>query len=104
MRIGDGIVFCLGGGEKAHIGAISIAVPYRKKNSEWSVSVSTITLPAHRDDALTRIVAEKVARATGSLVVAVGGVHVEAATEKEIEEIIRNTEKLAERIVADLRR
>lgn len=103
-RMGEGIVFCLGGGEKTHIGAISLAVPYKKKDGEWSVSVSTITLPAHRDDVLTRIIAEKVARVTGSVVVAVGGVHVEAASEKEINEIISNTERLAEKVAVELRR
>lgn len=101
-RIGNELVFCVGGGERAHIGAVSVAVPYRRKNGGWSVSTSTITLPAHRDDVLTRIIAEKVARATGSVVVAVGGVHVEAASKEEIDEIIHNTEKLAEKVLAEL--
>lgn len=103
VKLGDGLVFCIGGGDETHIGAISVTVPYRQKDNEWSVSTSTITLPSHRDDVLTRIMTEKVAKATGKVVVAVGGVHLENATRNEIDEVVSNIEKLAERVAAELR-
>ena len=103
VKAGGGLVFCLGGGDEPHIGAVSVAIPYRRKDGEWSVSTSTITLPSHRDDAITRIIVEKVAKATGKVVVAVGGVHLENATKNEIDEVVMNMEKLAERIATELR-
>ncbi|MBS7247102.1 MAG: hypothetical protein QXW47_07235 [Candidatus Jordarchaeales archaeon] len=103
VKLGDGLVFCIGGGDETHIGAVSVAVPYKQKDNEWSVSTSTITLPYHRDDVLTRIMTEKVAKATGKVVVAVGGVHLEGAARNEIDEVVRNMEKLAERVAAELR-
>ncbi len=101
-KIGDGLVICLGGGDRPHIGSVSISVPYKRKNGFWSVSTSTITLPSHRDDAITRAVSEKVAKVTGMVVVAVGGVHVEDASKSDIEKIIEGAEELAEKVIAEL--
>jgi len=102
--IGDDIILCVGGGDKPHIGAVSISLPYRKEGGRWAVSTSTFTIPSHRDNVLTRLLAEKVSKKTGKRVVVVGGVHIDGASREDIEEVIRNTCKLAEGIAAELGR
>ena len=70
------------GGERAHIGAVSLAVyePVRD-----SATVSTITVYAHRDDQLAALAAKKLATALKCTASVSVGIHVDDATETDIE-------------------
>jgi len=72
-------LFCYGG-DKAHIGAASLAIPYRNKSGMLSASVSTLTAPEHRDDAISRALAERFAKALGCVTIVVCGIHYENAS------------------------
>jgi hypothetical protein len=88
--IGDDLVFFLGGGERSHIGGIVIAEPEKK--------VKAIRLSGHYDDIVLQPIAEAGCKKYKKKVVAVGGVHVDNATKKEIDVLVENCKKLAKKI------
>jgi hypothetical protein len=88
--IGADIVFFLGGGERSHIGGVVIAQPGKK--------VKPIRLTGHFDDIVLRPIAQAACKKYKTKVVAVGGVHVENATKDEIDLLVKNCKKLAQKI------
>jgi len=89
-KIGNDIVFFLGGGERAHIGGIVIAEPNKK--------LKKIRLTGHYDDLVLVPIAEQASKKYKRKVVAVGGVHVDHATKEEIELLVENCRKAAQKI------
>lgn len=88
--IGDDIVFFLGGGERSHVGGVVIAEPGKKTHA--------IRLTGHFDDVVLQPIAEATCKKYKTKVVAVGGVHVDNATQEEIDLLIKNCEKLVKKI------
>jgi hypothetical protein len=88
--IGDDIVFFLGGGERSHIGGVVIAEPGKK--------VHAIRLAGHYDDIVLKPIAEAACKKYKTKVVAVGGVHVDNATKKEINLLVENCKKLVNKV------
>jgi len=91
MEVGDDFIFVLTGGDAPHIGAIAVGIP-RPSLADPSVtgaSVSVFVLTGHKDDELAKPLAMEAARMLGRVVVAVVGIHVNAASQQEIAEIIR---------------
>jgi hypothetical protein len=78
--IGEDIVFFLGGGERSHIGGVVIAEPGKK--------IKPILAP----------IAHAACVKYKKKVVAVGGVHVDNATKKEINTLVENCKKLVKKI------
>lgn len=89
-RIGDDLVFFLGGGERAHIGGVVVAEPGKK--------VKVVRLTRHYDDIVLQPIAETACKKYKAKVIAVGGVHVDNATKEEINLLVKNCEKLAKKI------
>jgi len=75
-NIGEDIVYFLGGGERSHIGSVVVARPGEE--------VKAIRLEGHYDDVVLKPIAEKACKKYGVTIVAVGGVHVDDATQEEI--------------------
>ena len=88
--IGDDLVFFLGGGERSHIGGLVIAEPGKK--------VKVIRLSGHYDDIVLQPIAEAGCKKYKKKVVAVGGVHVDSATKKEIDLLVENCKRLTKKI------
>jgi gallate decarboxylase subunit D len=82
QKIGDDLVFFLGGGEKSHIGGVVIAEPGKTANS--------IRLIGHYDDVVLKPIAQAAAKKYKTKVVAIGGVHVDNATKQEIALLVKN--------------
>jgi len=89
-KIGDNLLFVLGGGEKSHIGGVVICEPDKK--------IQAIRLEGHFDDVVLKPIAEAACKKYKMKVVAVGGVHVDNATEEEIDFLVKNCNALAKRI------
>jgi len=89
-KIGDDLVFFLGGGERSHIGSVVICEPGKK--------VHTIRLIGHYDDIVLKPIAEKACKKYKNKIVALGGVHINHATKQEIDILVKNCLKLVERI------
>jgi hypothetical protein len=89
--LGEDMLLVLGGGEKPHIGTVILCEP---KEGKRGCTASVLNVTGHRDVEVARKLAERVCTRTGRRVVCVAGIHVENATEKDIEKIIKNCEML----------
>lgn len=106
---GEGINVTVGGGEVPHIGAVAVAVPRPslKDPSQVSASTSVYLLVGHKDDALAKPLAERMARALNQPVVVAAGVHIGApdtfiASPEEIEKVMRTNDALGEKLIRRL--
>jgi len=89
-KIGNDLVFFLGGGERSHIGGVVIC--------ELGKTVQSIRLTGHYDDIVLKPIAEIACKKYKTKVVAIGGVHIDHATKQEIDLLVKNCMKLVERI------
>ena len=89
-RIGEDLIVCLFN-EAGHIGATAVA-DYDEKENRASVSV--ITRPGHREDALASNAARKLCEAVRRPVCVIAGIHLDNIKKEEIAEILENCEKL----------
>ena len=88
--IGEDLVLTLSGGEKPHIGCVVQAVP----RPSLSVTSSVINLTGHKDEFLCRRLAENRCRETGKVVVCTCGVHMDHITGEQIEELLKNIDRM----------
>ena len=89
-KIGENLLFVLGGGEKSHIGGVVISEPRKKPHA--------IRLKRHFDDMVLKPIAEAACKKYKTKVVAVGGVHVNNATKEEIALLVKNCKNLVKYI------
>jgi hypothetical protein len=89
-KIGEDLVFFLGGGERSHIGGVVIC--------ELGKTVQAIRLTGHYDDIVLKPIADIACKKYKTKVVAIGGVHIDHATKQEIDLLVKNCMKLVERI------
>ncbi len=101
--VGGDLQLICGGGDKAHIGAVSLAIPYRNDRGTLSASVSTLTAPGHRDDAISRALAERFAKELGRVTAAICGIHYEHASPELLQKIQKTVADMADEMVETLR-
>ena len=80
------ILYILGGGEKPHIGGLVVCEP--GKNPE------IIRFEGHFDDIVLKPIAETACKKYNTRIVAVGGVHIDNASKKEIDILVKNCKDL----------
>ena len=85
-KIGDDILYVLGGGERTHIGGIVVCEPNKDSH--------VVRLEGHYDDIVLKPIAEEACKKYKTKVVAIGGVHIDNATKEEIDKIVENCRKL----------
>jgi gallate decarboxylase subunit D len=85
--------------EGAHLGAIAIG-EYSAEHARTSVSV--ITLPGHKDDAIAQKAAYLISQHTLKPVCVIAGVHLDNITKDEINRIIENTAQIVQDFIARL--
>ena len=86
-KIENDLLYILGGGERSHIGGISICEPGKKPQA--------IRLEGHYDDIVLTPIAESACKKYKTKVVAIGGVHVDNASQEEINLLVKNCKELA---------
>mgnify|MGYP001294675471 CR=1 FL=1 len=89
-KIGDNLLFILGGGERSHIGGIVFCEPGKKAKA--------VRLEGHFDDIVLKPIAEDACKKYKTTVVAVGGVHVDNATKQEIDILVKNCKSFVSKI------
>lgn len=89
-KIGSDHVFFLGGGEQPHLGGVVICEPGKASQ--------VIRLEGHFDDVVLQPIAEAACRKYHSKVVAAGGIHINHATKKEIELLVKNCRVFVKKI------
>lgn len=81
-KIGADLIYILGGGERPHIGGLVICEPNKEPE--------TIRLEGHFDDIVLKPIAEAACKKYKTKVVVIGGVHVDNATQEEIDLLVKN--------------
>ncbi|MBW1862177.1 MAG: hypothetical protein JRJ02_07365 [Deltaproteobacteria bacterium] len=99
--IGQDLLVAIWGGERPHIGAVSIAQPRPslKDPTVTSSTASVFCLLGHKEDELTKAAAEVLAAALNTNVIVTAGTHWDNIDQNDIEKVIRNSEILLEMIL-----
>jgi len=100
-EIGNDLLIAIYGGDAHHIGGVATAYPTESHYRDAStVSVSTLTLPGHKDYVVANTAAEKICKALEVPTVVTVGIHYDNASRTEIEEIILVVNALVDEIIA----
>lgn len=104
VRSGEELTVIISGGEKPHIGAIGISIPRPslKDSNKVSASTSVFTLVGHKEDELSKQIAENIAKITKKVTVTIVGLHIDKATPQDIEYLIQNTQKVVDKLIIKL--
>lgn len=102
--VGEDWVVCLGGGDQPHVGSVVCAEP-RPSGADpgrRSATSSVWNRLGHKDEALARPVAERLAAALGQTVVVIAGVHVEGLNAQGIQAFVEMAGELAQALAQAL--
>lgn len=85
-EIGDHLLLVLTGGEQPHLGGMVVCEPGKEP--------VVVRLGTHKDYIVLRSLAETTCEKYETTVAAVGGIHIDHATEKDIDTIIQNCKRI----------
>ena len=89
-KLGDDLIYILGGGERSHIGGCVFCEP--GKDPE------IISVKGHYDSIVLKPIAEKACEKYNSKIIAIGGIHIDNASKKDINIVINNCKELVKHI------
>ncbi|MFW9768937.1 MAG: hypothetical protein ACFFEM_08945 [Candidatus Thorarchaeota archaeon] len=96
-EIGKDLLITIYGGDEHHIGGAAVAYPtpshYRDATT---VSVSTMTLPGHKDYVVANTAAEKICKALETPTIVTVGIHYANATKDDIDQIVSVVDALVQ--------
>jgi len=98
LRQGEDLVVCVGGGEQPHVGTVVMAEPRQSlaDPGRRSATGSVWNRLGHKDEALARPMAERLAASLGTVVVVIAGVHVEGLDGQGIQTFLEMAAELTE--------
>lgn len=107
IRVGDDLVCLVTGGTHAHTGAVSLAEPAvtvhpvtgQKQVRGSDPIVNTIIGAGHKDALPAEMFSKALCRHFGVNVVCTAGIHVDDATQEEIDTMVQNAKSLLERLL-----
>lgn len=88
--LGDDLLVVIGGGEKPHVGSVSLCA------GGPPISISLID---HKDYLISHSAAWRIYKKLNRRVIVICGIHVDNATKKDIEILLRNSEKCVEKFI-----
>ena len=99
--IGNDLLVAIWGGEKPHIGAVSVAQsrPSLKDPDAMSATASVFCFVGHKEDELAKAASEILAAALNTHVVVTAGIHWDNITKEGIQKVIQNSEILVDLIL-----
>jgi hypothetical protein len=95
-EMGNDIVLILKGGEKHHIGAVAMAIPYKE-----TASTSLISAYGHKDGEIAKPLAEKIAKKLKKTIVLVAGLHIDNATKEDIQRLIEKSNQVVDEFLEE---
>lgn len=96
---GEDLVVSVSGGEKPHVGAVSLAVPRGKNRAD---NTGLLCAPGHRDDMPAHALAKKLCARLGCTVCLTVGLHVDDAGADDIALLMKNAEKAVDALTCTL--
>jgi hypothetical protein len=99
--IGKDLLVAIWGGEKPHIGAVSVAQPRPslKDPNVTSATASVFCFVGHKEDELAKATSEILAAALNTQVVVTAGIHWDNISEEGIRKVVKNSEILVDLIL-----
>ena len=100
-----GLVVCILGGERPHVGAIALAIPRQslRDQKELSVTSSVLTLIGHKDDEIARPISEAIAKELNQTTVVIAGLHINKASDQDINKLIANSRQVSNKLITKLK-
>lgn len=103
IKMGNDYTLCVFGGEKPHVGSVTMAIARPSLSGEGiSVTSSVLNAVGHKDEAVGRLFAEAVAREKNCTAVCSCGIHIDDITPEQLEDIQKASARLLERVLASL--
>ena len=101
---GKDLVVIFGGGQAYHTGAVATAVshPGLKDPHKITSTASVFTVAGHKEDVIVRTAALKISKKLQRTVTVIAGLHIDAATTQDIDQLLYNFEALTEEIIKTL--
>lgn len=94
-KLEEGITVLLVGGERSHVGALTIAEPEADSFGDaGKISVQTVDFPGHRERVLSEKWAASIAEQKRCRTIVQAGIHYDSATKGQIQEILRVADEL----------
>ena len=102
--IGEDLLVAIWGGERPHIGAVSMAQPRPslKDPEATSATASVFCLLGHKEDDLAKAASEVLAAVLNTAVVVTAGIHWDNIEPEGIQKVIRNSKILVDLILDKL--
>jgi hypothetical protein len=100
VLVGEDLLTCLWGGTAPHIGAVAVALPRPSIADPQTMSStsSVFTLLGHKEDAVVKLVSERLSSRLNKSVVVTAGIHWDHLDADGIAQIMDSCRWLAERI------
>lgn len=96
VSAGQDLVVFLGGGEKPHVGGVSISDP--------GGPPTTISVPGHKDFIVSHEVSERMSRETGRRCLVVVGIHVDNASKEDISALLKNASTCTDLLIRSVQK
>lgn len=92
------------GGDRPHIGAVTVSVAHPRRSTPGTVraSTSSCVLPGHCDEGVARIFSERLCCRFGRTAVATAGIHLDNITAAEIDTVMQVADRLCQRLITAL--
>jgi len=105
-EMGPDILVAVWGGTFPHIGAVGMAQVRQslKSAEETSATSSVFTFLGHKEDELTKPLAEEITRKLARNAIVVAGIHWDSLTDDEIKTVGKLCQRLTEKIIKKLSR
>lgn len=100
---GDDFNVSVYGGDKAHIGAVALAIANLEGyNRKYSPTINVLTVMDHKDDEVAKLVAEDLAKEFNVQVVVAAGIHINDITKEELKEIMVNITEMLQEVKGEI--
>ena len=101
VRAGADLCIVLTGGDRPHIGTVTLSVPRPSlaDSARTSATTSVLNLTGHKDGEAAQYLGQRLAAALGANVVVTGGIHVDDIRPEEIKTVLHLIDRLTDRLI-----
>lgn len=102
VTIGDDLCVIISGGDKPHIGCVTLSAPRPSLSDpdNQSATTSVLNLLGHKDDEPAKFVSHELSSRLGKNVVVTCGIHLDNITVEEIKNVMKIITKLTNLLIA----
>lgn len=101
FEVGEDLCVIISGGDKPHIGCVTLSVPRPSLRNDKTISATTsiLNLVGHKDDEAARYVSHTLSSKLNKNVVVTCGIHVDDITAEEIDVTIKLLKELTNTVI-----